>query len=810
MLPGGQDDGNSRGFKPYWDPALRHNPRNYRKFIKRLCDIKYLEFTLEPSNHAGVFFVWKSDKKKIRMIVDARPANSVFADPPGVSLSTAETFAKIEVEGGAPYDFDFGLFAGLSDVKDCFHRIKQPRWLAKHFCFMPIEARHVGLTGHVLDGKRLRSGDLVYPMPGSLCMGFTWSLYFAQRINESIMCQVPSLVGSELIHDRGGPAVFSAADPSRLKHFVYVDNLGVLAGNRDLVAGGLADLSTDFTDRKLLLHPGEVQHEHIKALGVVLDGVNLLSKLSPDRFHRVRQAVRCVLRRNRCTGRTLEIIVGHCTYCGLCNRCVLSVFHNVYKFIKSAYTTSHILWPSVASELRAFAGLMPLLRSEWRRPWSSVVNVSDASEEGFGVCSSIWSPETVGEVGRVHERERFRRSGSHNARESALTSAGFVKNEATGKWRAGLVEDEDYLASSGWALNDSFPEVPKDCLDSGSWTTVRQGAWKRHEHIVHLEARALVKSFEHVVHDCGLSDCRQLFLVDSMSAALAFDRCRSKNFRMLRQIRKFCSFSLARNIAFSVRWLPSELNPADAPSRATASQRVNPDIFSPAPLRVSSHAATSNNDFGAAQLSQQCLEAQTQEDQSFGAKHGPCGANQEAKTRPFSEFAFQPTTSGAAHFCFSNAGQIGRHGETSHFQKSKNEFRQQRQQLQQPELLSKEEEVRQNFGSPQQTQVAEICGRSHGSLSPRPQPVGKESHRGQIAEILPARIPTPPGLCHVHEEAFDHRFSGGPNCDRVLQPLVFPRASWTPGRQNFGFFGAPQDQTSTGMAAAAFHMPGVP
>ena len=64
MLPGGQDDGNSRGFKPYWDPALRRNPRNYRKFIKRLCDIKYLEFALEPSNHAGVFFVWKSDKKE--------------------------------------------------------------------------------------------------------------------------------------------------------------------------------------------------------------------------------------------------------------------------------------------------------------------------------------------------------------------------------------------------------------------------------------------------------------------------------------------------------------------------------------------------------------------------------------------------------------------------------------------------------------------------------------------------------------------------------------------------------------------------
>ena len=37
-------------------------------------------------------------------------------------------------------------------------------------------------------------------------------------------------------------------------------------------------------------------------------------------------------------------------------------------------------------------------------------------------------------------------------------------------------------------------------LDASRWTTFRQGAWKRREHIVHLEALA-VKSFEFVAHD---------------------------------------------------------------------------------------------------------------------------------------------------------------------------------------------------------------------------------------------------------------------------------------------------------------------
>ena len=67
-------------FKPYWDPALRHSPRNSRKLIQKLNAIKYLEFTLSPSQHAGVFFVWESDRKRIRMIVDARPAKTLTLD----------------------------------------------------------------------------------------------------------------------------------------------------------------------------------------------------------------------------------------------------------------------------------------------------------------------------------------------------------------------------------------------------------------------------------------------------------------------------------------------------------------------------------------------------------------------------------------------------------------------------------------------------------------------------------------------------------------------------------------------------------
>ena len=40
----------------------------------------------------------KSDKKKIRLIVDARSTNALFKEPPGVELCSSEGFSRIEVQ----------------------------------------------------------------------------------------------------------------------------------------------------------------------------------------------------------------------------------------------------------------------------------------------------------------------------------------------------------------------------------------------------------------------------------------------------------------------------------------------------------------------------------------------------------------------------------------------------------------------------------------------------------------------------------------------------------------------------------------
>ena len=189
-------------------------------------------------------FVGKSDGR-IRMIIDARRANRMFKTPPGVDLCTAEGLSRTEAnlpKGVTPWSQEgkailnnFGLCLGLADVDNCFHRCKQPLWLAEHFAMEPVLAKKVGLTGKVVSGITMQADDVVYPCPGSLCMGFSWSLYFAQQCSEVAMAACPSLSGSELVSDRSGNLSFALDKVEEIKHTVYVDNLGVISQNQDVI-----------------------------------------------------------------------------------------------------------------------------------------------------------------------------------------------------------------------------------------------------------------------------------------------------------------------------------------------------------------------------------------------------------------------------------------------------------------------------------------------------------------------------------------------------------------------------------------------
>ena len=561
---------------PYWDATLRNNPRAYKDFIKHLYGIGYLDVTRSPKERAGMFFVKKSDGVRIRLIIDARRGNARFRDPPGISLATSEAFARFELEcqeDSTATEAGLGVAFGLSDVKDCFHRMVQPKWMREYFSLDPVPAEWLGLGGTILDGYRLKHDDLIWPMPAPLCMGFSWSLFFAQKANQHLMSKIPSLVSSRLFSDRSHPVVIKAgmedeAQPSH--HYVHVDNLGMISTNTGALKEALTQVTNEFYARGLDLHPGEVAQQGVDTLGCRVDGVNYCTTLKPTRVHKVRQALRGLLIRGKCSGRLLENMIGHLTYSFLMARPLLSIFDRTYKFIKRHYDAKVPLWPSVRDELTAALGGIIFCQADWTRTWNKVVSASDASLGGFGVCTAEWPLEIVQNVGRQQERERFRRTVGHSARESALECARIGPS--------GSLDHRD-ANEAGWDVDQNFPEVPHEWLREERWDVKLKGLWKHSEKIFELETLALLKSFSRLAKSRYGRDSRQLLLVDNMAVALAFSRSRSKNRRVLQIIRKFSAWALGRNVACAVRWIPSELNAADKPSRSLSFEK-SPNSFS--------------------------------------------------------------------------------------------------------------------------------------------------------------------------------------------------------------------------------------
>ena len=125
------------------------------------------------------------------------------------------------------------------------------------------------------------------------------------------------------------------------------------------------------------------------------------------------------------------------------------------------------------------------------------MSTSDSSLEGYGVCHAWWEAECVGKVGRVSDRERFRRVGSHRAGESALAAAGLhIEGSA---WKVSVNGVDDDLECGGeWSAADHFDEVPAAGLRKELWMPKFWGSWRHSENISILEARALLMSMRRI------------------------------------------------------------------------------------------------------------------------------------------------------------------------------------------------------------------------------------------------------------------------------------------------------------------------
>ena len=559
---------------PYMDRTFVRSHKKYVKFLRDLDRRGLLLWTKTPKERAAIFFV-KKKNGSLRLIIDARRANRRFKDPPGVELCTAEGLGRIEIDledtevGEMATDREVGkleedrqaveVTMGQADVKDCFYRMKIDKELAEYFSLPPVSNKEwYGLDS--LGGRDPE--EAWFPCIGALPMGFSWSLFLAQKINEYRVSQSEKLKGTTAVCDRGGPMLLGPGRPP--SHYVYVDNLGVMGVVEADVANALEGACNSLKSSGLDTHEEILCKEKMDSLGVELDAARQRTRLTDKRYWRLEGALEWTLRQSRLSGQLVEQLVGHCTFAGLICRYSLSCFSATYKFIHRHYHQRVPLWDSVRKELTAFKGLLPLLVSDWGLQWRREVLCSDASEEGYGGCVSYWPRGTVAHHGRHPERSRYR-LGAGEARVHAAQSYKEMEEKSN------LEETEGLLKEKSFETNADFEEIPEDLLDGRHWRIVRSGRWKYEEAIMMLEAQAAVGLLHRAARTSVGSNHRRLMLVDNLGMCLAFDRCRAKNTRLLGLIQRWSAICLSRNLRVTMRWIPSEVNVADAPSRGFTS-----------------------------------------------------------------------------------------------------------------------------------------------------------------------------------------------------------------------------------------------
>lgn len=521
-------------------PCVLVKKGDYLTLVQRLSRCAMIAFIDNPKAVNGLFAVPKDDGMQ-RLVIDARPACAHFLPPASVSLPTADLIAELELPSC------FELEMAQDDVSNYFWNFRQFDWAVQYFALPPVRACDVGLKGD----------RLVYPALTVLPMGWSHSVLLAQSAHRHIIYSSTSLrPEDELI--RGNDQRLD-----RLRHTICVDDVcffdrkgsGRVAVAQREYHAAMAAKSLPLKLSKRVLPTSAPS----KALGIEVRGKERVVTVPIDRLFKLLRATQSVISRKAVSGKLLSSLVGSWTWVMLIHRPLLSIFRSVYRFILCAGNETWWLWPSVVSELRTAMGLAPLLFVDLSASFFDRVPAHDASELGAGVVATRLDSDNVAALSESIRRQQF---AFHTAPEKLPS--------------ARLIPPSDRCVNGASvrlpALVDTptYPAVLQSLMlaASESWREIISFPWLFPEHINTLEARALHLALRWLLTFPSVPGKRLITISDSRVVTLAMAKGRSSSARLLPRIRSSAALLLAFGCKLQIAWVPSEENPADAPSRA--------------------------------------------------------------------------------------------------------------------------------------------------------------------------------------------------------------------------------------------------
>jgi hypothetical protein len=541
--------------------ALR---REYVALISRMALLGMLSMTTTPACVNGLFGVPKGDK--IRLILDARPANCYFVRPPRVRLPSPSHLAALRIPHGRP------LYVSKMDLSNFYHQLTLPEWIRPFFALPALTVDEVrglstvGLSANL--SHALSLGVPLYPCCATLPMGFAHSVFLAQSVHEHVLYRDEALRPSDNVTCLVSPWI------DRSLHALYVDdNIGLGTNLEELT---LQEDRVHKAYDRALLPPNDKKCvkatlDSVTVLGVDIDGRRGVITLNPDKLRTIFTATEKLLAKRSVKGRELSALVGTWTWPMLLRRPTLAVFKHVYTFAQRYRDSRQILWPCVRRELLVVMALAPLLQCDLRRQaWSKLI-ASDASMIGSGVVStpldvslelSLWPLMTQPDCTLIPINPQMDLS---------------TQSELMPAWPMLQAQQPVELYRTTSINAQSIRQGVVNLLTSPSvhWSTAIASAWRRSQHINELELLSLLLSLRWVLSHPNSINRQLHVLVDSSSVYFGVNKGRSSSPRMLALLRRFAALTLASGVSVLTGWVPSALNPADHASRKYVKRRLS-------------------------------------------------------------------------------------------------------------------------------------------------------------------------------------------------------------------------------------------
>ena len=554
--------------KTYMDVKLQSDLGAYAMFVHDLFLKGMIEFTNNPKDVVAPFFVKKKDGRQ-RMVLDCRAVNRRFRQPPPVALAAGYSWTRLELPEHSK------LYVAQSDIKDYFYSLSLPEDLRSMFCLPPVPIGHLKRwqVSSSMGGELPGQEGWIWPSLRVVPMGWNWAMYLAQRVHQEQILVATGISSSRILVDSAPAPSLENGEPVIIP---YADNLNVC---------GTDEASVQQTKETIVKHlrgVGFRVHEELdsscraQSLGFLIDGSAGVVTPIPDKLQKVRGAFSWLSRRPRVNGKAIEKLVGHATHFMLLRRELLCIFHATYRFIQECYSKRARLWPSVAREAKWACRLLGLCSADLRKPWHDRLTASDASLSGIAVCSRDLPIHEIKDIARYKEAWRFKVNDRVvNPRKSALPPTDIHRDPFSdpNTVKPLLVESED-----PFVLNYDFPEISSKVMDKDNWQLRFNVQMTIPEHITLLEGRGMLASVRHKLRSVESFGKRHLHLNDNLGMVLAAEKGRSSTFGMLRICRRLCALYLASDTSFSHRWIPSELNVADAGSRVWEPLRKSQDV----------------------------------------------------------------------------------------------------------------------------------------------------------------------------------------------------------------------------------------